>query len=113
MCSPSLLESQHQETTTRRGCSQSSGTSIDSKLASTARTNPAASESSPLIKPVLAAQVVDDNQNWEIRDLIGKEVVNGEVYYLVDWYPTLVSGHSLGNTKELLDEFEARLRAKR
>jgi hypothetical protein len=77
MCSPSLLESQRQETTTRRGCSQSSGTSIDSKLASTAGTNPVASESGPLIKPVLAAQVVDDNQDWEIRDVIGKEVVNG------------------------------------
>jgi len=36
---------------------------------------------------------------------------NGEVHYLVDWRPTLVSEHVLGNVKELVDEFKARVRA--
>lgn len=112
MCCPSLPDKQHRETTTRRSGSQRSGTSNDSKPAITARTTPAASESNPLARPLLNAPVVDDNQDWEVRNVIGKEVVNDEVYYLVDWRPTLISGHSLGNSKELVDQFEARLRAK-
>jgi hypothetical protein len=31
----------------------------------------------------------------------------------VDWCPTLVPEHELGNAKELVDEFEARVRAQR
>jgi hypothetical protein len=30
---------------------------------------------------------------------------------MVDWHPTLIAEHSLGYTKELVDKFEARLRA--
>jgi hypothetical protein len=37
------------------------------------------------------------------------KVVNSKVYYLVDWFPTLEPGDSLGNVKELVDEFEERL----
>jgi hypothetical protein len=50
----SLLEDQHRECQTRRG-GQSSGTSVDGRLASTARTTPAASESAPLTDPAVAA----------------------------------------------------------
>jgi hypothetical protein len=35
------------------------------------------------------------------------------LYYLVEWCPTLVPKHLLGHAKELMDEFEARLRAQR
>jgi hypothetical protein len=58
-------------------------------------------------------QAIDDNQDWEVRKIIGKEDVKGVVHYLVEWCPTLVPENSLGNAKELVDEFEARVRAKR
>ena len=35
------------------------------------------------------------------------------LHYLVDWHPTLMPEPSLGNAKELVDKFEARLRAQR
>lgn len=59
----------------------------------------------------MAAQAVDASLDWEVRDIIGKRVVDGDVHYLVDWRPTLVPEHALGNVKELVDEFEARFRA--
>lgn len=61
----------------------------------------------------MAAQVVDANPDWEVSDILGKKVVDGEVQYLVDWRPTLVPEHELGNAKELVDEFEARVRSQR
>ena len=45
------------------------------------------------------------------HDIIGKEVVNGEVHYLVEWTATLVPKYELGKAKVLVDKFEARLRA--
>lgn len=36
------------------------------------------------------AEMADGKQEWEIRDIIGKEVVNSEVHYLVEWTVTLV-----------------------
>jgi hypothetical protein len=56
-------------------------------------------------------QVVDTNLDWDVRDILSKKVINDEVHYLVDWRPTLVPEHALGNAKELVDEFEARVRA--
>jgi len=56
---------------------------------------------------------LDDNQDWEVRKITGKEDIDGVLHYLVDWSPTLVPEHSLGHAQELVDEFEARLRAKR
>ena len=61
----------------------------------------------------LAVQATDDNQDWEVRKIIGKEDIDGVLHYLVDWSPTLVPEHSLGHAKELVDEFEGRLRPKR
>jgi len=52
------------------------------------------------------------NEDWDVRDILGKDI-DGEVYYLVDWRPTLVPEHPLENAKELVDEFKARLRAQR
>jgi hypothetical protein len=86
--------------------------STDGKLASTARTTPA-SESAPPTEPQLCPQVIDADRDWEVRQIIGKEDVDGVLHYLVDWYPTLLPEHSLGHAKELVDKFEARLRAQR
>lgn len=45
------------------------------------------------------------------------EDIDGVLHYLVEWSATLVPehlpGHLLGHAKELVDEFEARLRAQR
>ncbi len=56
-------------------------------------------------------EVADGKQEWEICDIIGKEVVNGEVLYLVEWSATLVHKWELGKAKHLVDKFEAQLRA--
>jgi hypothetical protein len=40
--------------------------------------------------PEQMAAVVGANEEWEIRDIIGKEDVDGVVHYLVEWNPTLV-----------------------
>jgi len=71
--------------------------------------NPAA----PPTELQLAVQAIDDNQDWEVRKIIGKEDVDGVRHYLVDWSPTLVPEHWLGHAKELVDGFEARLLAQR
>ena len=55
--------------------------------------------------------VMDADQEWEIRDIIGKEDVDGVVHYLVEWNPTLVPKYALKNAKEMVNKFEARLRA--
>jgi hypothetical protein len=49
------------------------GIPVDGKPASTARTTPAAFESAALTEAHLAAQVADDNQEWEVRKIIGEE----------------------------------------
>ena len=79
---------------------------------STARTTPA-SETAPSIELQLCSQLINADQDWEIRRVIGKENVNGVLYYLVDWCPTLLPEHSLGHAKELVYDFEARFRAQR
>jgi hypothetical protein len=54
---------------------------------------------------------MDTNQDWEVRKIIDKEDTDGVLHYFVEWSATLVPGYLLGHTKELVDEFEARLRA--
>jgi hypothetical protein len=71
------------------------------------------SPTTPPTEPQLAVQAIDDNQDWEVHKIIGKEDVDGELHYLVDWSPTLVRENALGHAKELVDEFEARVLAKR
>jgi hypothetical protein len=85
--------------------------SVDSEPASTPGTPSAAFK--PALPTELATQLLDANQDWEVRKIIGKEDINGVPHYLVDWHPTLVPEHSLGDAKELVDKFEARLRAQR
>jgi hypothetical protein len=49
------------------------------------------------------AEVADGKQEWEIRDIIWKEVVNCEMHYLVEWSATLVPIYELGNAVTLVD----------
>ena len=51
--------------------------------------------------------------DWEVRDILGKKVVDGKVHYLVDWHPILVLEDGLGNLKKLVDKFEVRLQTQR
>jgi hypothetical protein len=83
--------------------------SMDTDLASTARTTPAL-ESVPLSE---SQQLIDADSDWEVRQIIGREDVDGVLHYLVDWVPTLLPKHSLGGLKEMVDKFEAQLRAQR
>jgi hypothetical protein len=62
-------------------------------------------------RPEQMAEVVDTDQEWEICDIIRKEDVDGVVYYLVEWNPTLVSKYVLKNAKEMVNKFETWLQA--
>jgi hypothetical protein len=57
--------------------------------------------------------VVDADPDWEVRDILGKKVVEAQVHYLVDWRLTLALEDEFGNVEERVDEFEARLRTQR
>ncbi|KAH6704183.1 hypothetical protein BKA61DRAFT_183609 [Leptodontidium sp. MPI-SDFR-AT-0119] len=88
------------------------GTSLDARLTSSTRSTPASEVTSPTeleVCPVLT----DVDPDWDVRAIIGKEDLDGVSYYLVDWHPTLLPVQSLGHAKELVDEFEARIRAQR
>jgi hypothetical protein len=104
------LPENHDRDATRCDGDQNSGSSVDGRLPSPVRSTLAASETAPLTGIPPAAQVVDATQYWEIRDIIGKKDVDSKIHYLVDWCPTLVPERSLRSAKELVDEFEARLR---
>ena len=60
-------------------------------------------------RPQQVAEVAGGKQEWDIRDIIGKEVVNGEVHYLVEWSATLVPKYKLGKAKVLVDKFKVQL----
>jgi hypothetical protein len=61
--------------------------------------------------PQLVAEASDGKQEWEISDIIGREVVDGEVHYLVEWSATLVPKSEMGKARALVARFEARLQA--
>ncbi|KAJ8058429.1 hypothetical protein OCU04_012618 [Sclerotinia nivalis] len=56
------------------------------------------------------AQISDPSCGREFHNIIGREDIDGEVHYLVDWTPTLVRGEVLKNAKAqlLIDRFESR-----
>ena len=54
-----------------------------------------------------------DDQEHEINDIIGKEEVNGEAYYWVDWTLTLMPLSELGKASDLVGKFETGLPAHR
>jgi hypothetical protein len=75
------------------------------------RTSSMTAKSNDVAEPEQVAEVADDMQEWEIRDIISKEDVDGVPHYLVEWKPTLVPKYELKKAKGLVDKFEARLRA--
>jgi hypothetical protein len=76
--------------------------------------SPAKSKSNDIlqgsVRPCYVAQVEDAYHEREFHNIIGREYINGEVYYMVDWVPTLVRGHVLRKAKAqpLISSFEAR-----
>jgi hypothetical protein len=49
------------------------------------------------------AEVADGKQEWEIHDIISKEVVDGEVHYLVEWSATLMPECEMGRANDAGD----------
>jgi hypothetical protein len=96
-------------------CEEDDGTlsiSLDARLTSSSRSTPASEVTSPTELEV-CPMVTDVDQDWDVREIIGKEDLDGVTYYLVDWHPTLLPEHSLGHAEELVQKFEARIRAQR
>jgi hypothetical protein len=83
----------------------------DGQSATLARSASMIPESNDPGRPQQVAEVAEGKQEWDIRDIIGKEVVDGEVHYLVEWTAMLVPKYELGKAKVLVDKFEAQLRA--
>jgi len=73
------------------------------------------SSHSPSAPTVLEASDVEEPQldgtlsydKWEVRDIAGRKLVGGKVFYLVDWAPTWEPESEVGGTKELVDELVA------
>ncbi|KAI9774705.1 MAG: hypothetical protein M1839_001666 [Geoglossum umbratile] len=55
---------------------------------------------------------VGGNGEWGIHGIIGKEVIEGKVYYCVDWEPTMVSSDELLGAQGLVREFEVKEQAR-
>jgi hypothetical protein len=73
--------------------------------------SPAKSHSDDVLpRPCYVAQVEDAYRYREFHNIIGKEYIDGEVYYLVDWVPTLMRAHILrkAQAQPLISSFEAR-----
>ncbi|CZR52890.1 uncharacterized protein PAC_02767 [Phialocephala subalpina] len=66
-------------------------------------------------RPCYVAQVEDVYREREFHNIIGKEYIDGEIHYLVDWVPTLVRGHVLrkAQAQPLISRFEARCQAQK
>ncbi|KAI9770207.1 MAG: hypothetical protein M1839_003235 [Geoglossum umbratile] len=54
---------------------------------------------------------VGGNGEWGIHGIIGKEVIEGKVYYCVDWEPTMMPLDELWGAERLVREFEAKEQA--
>ena len=54
---------------------------------------------------------VGGNGEWGIHGIIGKEVIEGKVYYCVDWEPTMMPLDELRGAERLVREFEAKEQA--
>ena len=61
--------------------------------------------------PQLVVEALDGKQEWEISDIISREVVDGEVHYLVEWSATLVPKSEMGKARALVVRFKAQLQA--
>jgi hypothetical protein len=50
---------------------------------------------------------VDSKQKWEIRDIIGKEDVDGVIQYLMEWSATLAPKYELKKAAYILNVFDS------
>jgi hypothetical protein len=91
--------------------SQESVIAIDGQSATLARSPSTVSASDDPRRPQQVVEVANDKQEWEICDIIGKEDVDGEPHYWVQWSATLVPKCEMGKARALITRFEARLRA--
>ena len=66
---------------------------------------PAASQAIGHLEPLSVAEQDYSDQEWEAREILGNEVVNGVVHYWVDWNPTLMPEYALGNAWTLVEAF--------
>jgi len=67
--------------------------------------------STDLVRPQSFARV-GGNGEWEIHGIIGKEVIEGKVYYCVDWKPTMMPLSELSRAERLVEEFETKEQAR-
>ena len=63
--------------------------------------------STDLVRPQLFAKV-GGNGKWEIHGIIGKEVIEGKVYYYMDWKLMMMSLSELSGAECLVEEFETK-----
>jgi hypothetical protein len=63
-------------------------------------------------RPQQTVEVANDKQEWDICDILGKEDVDGEAHYWVEWCATLVPKCDMRGAEALIARFEAKLRAK-
>lgn len=63
----------------------------------------------PEAKHCYIALVEDSSRDREFHEILGKEYIDGEAHYLVDWVPTMVRGRVLNKAKaqSLISQFEA------
>jgi hypothetical protein len=63
---------------------------VEGNLTGTARTTPdlSVSASAPQRKPQFSPELEDFSQDWEVREVIGKEYIDGVLHYMVEWSPT-------------------------
>ncbi|KAH0559471.1 hypothetical protein GP486_004017 [Trichoglossum hirsutum] len=95
--------------------SEDSGQSRPSPAASSAQHSDVDStlfKPTDLVKPQSVARVGGDGE-WGIHGIIGKEVIGGEIYFCVDWEPTMMPERELGQAQRLVQEFEAKEQARR
>jgi hypothetical protein len=61
-------------------------------------------------RPCYVACLEDVSREHEFHNVLGKEDMDSEVYYMVDWVPNLVRGHVLrkSQAQPLISRFEAR-----
>ncbi|KAI9784938.1 MAG: hypothetical protein M1839_001133 [Geoglossum umbratile] len=69
------------------------------------------SESDDRVKAQSVARV-GSNSEWGIHGIIGKEVIEGKVYYCVDWEPTMICSDELLGAQPLVQKFEEKEQAR-
>jgi hypothetical protein len=93
--------------------SQESVIGIDGQSATLVRSSSTIPAPDDSKRPQQAVEIASDNQEWEICDIIGKEDVDGEPHYWVQWSATLVPKCEMGKSTALIARFETGLRAQR